>query len=141
MKPRILLSALILALVCSPLVRADDDTELGKEMSAMNKAFRQLKKQAADATQNAASAELVAKVKKGAEASIELIPEKAADLPEADRTAFTEKYKAEMKELVAALGKLEEAFKAGDNEAAAGIMAEIGAMQKKGHKEFRKPKE
>ncbi|HSI10346.1 MAG TPA: cytochrome b562 [Rariglobus sp.] len=143
MKLRLLLAALSLSLAASPFVRAagEDETQLGKEMSAMNKAFRQLKKQAADATQNAASAELVAQVKKNAEASIELIPEKAAGLPEAERAAFAENYKKEMKAFVGVLGKLEAAFKAGDNEAAGKLIAEIGALQKAGHKEFRKPKE
>jgi soluble cytochrome b562 len=142
MKPRLLLTALLFVWGISPLVHAgDDDTQLGKEMSAMNKAFRQLKKQAVDATQNAASLELVAKLKKATVDSIELIPEKAADLPEAARAAFTAKYKKEMQELVTVIDKLEAAFKAGDNEAAAKIVTEISSMQKAGHKEFRKPKD
>lgn len=143
MKSRLLLAALSLALLVSPLARAagDDDSPLGKEMSAMNRAFRQLKKQAGDAAQNASSLELLAKIKKASEASIDLIPEKAAGLPEADRTAFVEKYKKEMKEFVAALDKLEAAFKAGDNETATKLVAELNALQKSGHKEFRKPKE
>lgn len=143
MKSRLLLAALSLALLVSPLARAagDDDTQLGKEMSAMNRAFRQLKKQAGDAAQNASSLELLDKIKKASEASIDLIPEKAAGLPEADRPAFVEKYKKEMKEFVAALDKLEAAFKAGDNETATKLVAELNALQKSGHKEFRKPKE
>jgi cytochrome c556 len=143
MKLRLLLATLLIGFTVSPLVHAagDDDTQLGKEMSAMNKAFRQLKKQVADATQNASSLELVAHLKKGAEASVDLIPEKAAGLPEADKAAFVEKYKKEMKEFVAALDKLEAAFKAGDNEAAGKLLTELNAMQKAGHKEFRKPKE
>lgn len=107
----------------------------------MNKAFKQLKKQAADATQNASSLALVAQIEKAAAASTDLIPEKAADLPEKDRAAFTADYKAKMKEFSAALAKLEAAFKAGDNDGATKLVTELNNLQRADHKEFRKPQD
>lgn len=132
---------IVMLAVSSLRLSADEETQLGNEMSAMNRAFRQLKKQAADSAQNAASLELVSKIKKAAEASADLPPAKAGDLPEADRAAFIAKYKEEMKKLLVAIDQLEAAFKAGDNAEAEKIIAELGKMQRSGHKEFRKPKE
>lgn len=142
MKPRPILASLLLALsVLTPAFANEDHTPLDDRMSAMNKAFRQLKKQAPDASQNAASLELVAKLKKAAAASAELDPAKTAELPEADRAAFAAKYKEEMKKFLATVDRLEAAFKAGDNAEAAKLVAELGKMQRAGHKEFRKPQE
>jgi soluble cytochrome b562 len=137
MKLRLFLTALLLALVASPLVRAEG-TDLEKEMKSMGKAFKQLKKQASDAAQNTASLALVAQMQKAAANASALVPAKAADLPEKDRAAFTDSYKAKMKEFTAALAKLEEALKSGDNAAAAKLVAELASLQRADHKEFRK---
>ena len=67
-------------------------TDLEKAMSTIGRANRQLKKQIADASKNASSLELVAKMREGAEASVKLIPAKAQDLPASERDAFTSKY-------------------------------------------------
>ena len=143
MKLRLFLTALLIACVSSPLVHAEggNDTPLEKEMKTMNRAFRQLKKQAADATQNASSLTLVAQMEKAATAAAELTPEKAADLAEKDRAAFEADFKAKMQKFSDALTKLEAAFKAGDNAAAAKLVADLGAQERAGHKEFRKPQD
>jgi len=141
MKLRPFLTILLISFVTGPLVHAEggNDTPLDKEMKTMNRAFRQLKKQAGDAAQNASSLALVAQMEKAAAASAELTPEKAADLPEKDRAAFEADFKAKMRNFSDALGKLEAALKAGDNAAAAKLVADLGAQERAGHKEFRKP--
>lgn len=143
MKLRLFLTALLIAFVASPFAHAagDDETPLEEQMSAMNKAYRQLKKQAGESTLGEASIPLVAQIKKAAVASIALIPEKSADLPEKDRAAFVAGYKEKMQVMIAALDKLESALKAGNAADAAKLVAELGAMQRSGHKEFRKPKD
>lgn len=143
MKLRPFLAALLLALITYPLVRAEDGptTDLEKEMKTMNKAFKQLKKQAGEAAQNASSLTLVALMEKAAVTSADLIPAKAADLPEKDRAEFTASYKASMKEFTEALAKLEAAFKAGDNAAAAKLVADLNNLQRADHKKFRKPQD
>jgi cytochrome c556 len=45
-----------------------------------------------------------------------------------------------MKKMIELVGKLEAAFKAGKNDEAAKVIAELDAQQKSSHKEFRKPK-
>ncbi len=142
MKLRLFFTALLLAVITCPLARAEGGgTPLEKEMKTMNKAFRQLKKQVADASQNASSLELVAQMEKAATASTDLIPEKAADLPEKDRAAFTADYKAKMQDFSAVLAKLEVALKAGDNAGAAKLLTDLNNLQRANHKEFRKPQD
>lgn len=143
MKLRLFLTSLLIAFIASPFAHAAEgqDTPLEKEMGAMNKAFRQLKKQAADSTLGEASLPLVAQMQKAATASIALIPEKAAGLPEKNQAEFIAGYKEKMQAMVAALTRLEAALKAGHTADAAKLVGELGAMQRSGHKEFRKPKE
>ncbi len=143
MKLRLLFTALILAIFTCPLVRAEDGpaTDLEKEMKTMSKAFKQLRKQAGEATQNASSLELVAQMQKSAANASALVPVKAADLPEKDRAAFTDDYKAKMKDFSAVLAKLEAALKAGDNAAVGKLVTELNNLQRTDHKEFRKPQD
>jgi soluble cytochrome b562 len=117
-----------------------EETELDGKMNALRGAFNKLRKQVSDPAANASSLELVAKLRKAAEEAIALAPARAAEVPEADRARFIEKYQAGMKAFVAEVAKLETALKEGKNDEAAAIVAKLGAMQKEGHKEFRRAK-
>ena len=117
----------------------DDETELGRTMSKLNGAWRKLRKQAADATANASSLELAATVKAAAEKAVTLEPAMAADKPAADRPAFIAAYQKQMKDFIALADQLAATFKANDNAAAQALIQKMGAAQKEGHKEFKKP--
>ena len=117
----------------------EEDTELGKTMDVLNKAWKKLRKQVTDPASNASSVELVAIVKEQSEKALTLQPDKAKDLPEADRPKFIEGYKAKMKEFHDKLDKLSDAFKANDNTTAAALLKELGLMQREGHKEYKRP--
>ena len=151
MKTRLLIATAVLALVCSPLVGAEaakpaaakgeeKHSELGERMEKLNGAWRRLKRQAADATKNEGSLALVATIKKEAEAALAYKPDFTAEQPAANQAKFVEAYKTEMKKMIELVGKLEAAFKAGKNDDAAKVIAELDAQQKSSHKEFRKPK-
>jgi cytochrome c556 len=116
------------------------ETELDDTMSALNGAFKKLRRQIADPAANASSLELVARLRAAAEASIPLIPEKTQMIPEADRAKFVAAYKAKMKDFVAEVQKLETALQAGKNDEAAAVLARLGNLQKEGHREFRSVK-
>jgi len=152
MKNRLLF--LVLALVILPVAPAlhaqtpapapehkkkADETELGKTMEKMNGAWRKLRKQAGDATANAASLELVATIKACGEKALAFKPAKVADVPAADQEKFVADYQQEMKEFLAQVGKLEAALQANDNAAAQDLIRKIGALQKEAHKEFKRP--
>lgn len=113
------------------------ESELEQKMDKMNGAFRKLRRQATDATKNADSLEQVAILRESAVAAAKLDPAKAAEIPEANRKAWIADYQAKMKELLANIDKLEAALKAGQNEEAGKIVAELNSQQRAGHKEFR----
>lgn len=113
------------------------ETELTKQMDKMNGAFRKLRRQATDATKNADSLEQVAILKEFAAASAKLTPAKAAAIPEADRAKWVADYQAKMTETLVAIEKLEAALKAGQNEEAGKLVADLQAQQRAGHKEYR----
>ncbi len=148
MKIRILLLAVLFAFPAVVLVRADgqkkpapDETELEGKMDSMSQAWKKLKRQAADATKNAESLQLVATLRSAAEEAAKLEPAKAADVPVADRAKFVAEYRVGIKKLIAALTQLETALQAGKNDEADKLVADIGALQKAGHKEFKRPDE
>ena len=149
MKNRLLflILALTICLPAAPALRAEDehhhkkdeDTELGKTMEKMNGAWRKLRKQAGDAASNAASLDLVATVKACAEKALTLQPDKVKDLPAADQAKFVADYQKQMKDFLALVGQLEAAFKANDNAGAQDLIKKMGAAQKEGHKDFKRP--
>jgi soluble cytochrome b562 len=121
----------------APAKEKKEDTELTKKMDKMNAAYRKLKKQAADATKNAESLQLVATMREYATAGSKLEPLKLTEIPEADRAKMLEGYKAKMKDFLAGIDKLEAALKAGQNDEAVKLVQALGAMQKEGHKEYK----
>ena len=113
------------------------ETELTKQMNKMNGAFRKLRRQAADATKNADSLEQVAILRKFTAAAAKLEPAKAATIPEGDRAKWVADYRAKMEEALVLIDKLEAALKAGENEEAGKIVADLYTHQRAGHKEYR----
>ena len=146
MKKLLLLPALSLFLVLTPvLTRAEgdkpkhEDTELEKSMDVLNKAWRQLRKQAADPAKNASSLELLATIQAAAKNNLKYTPDLARDLPADKRDQFVAGYQAKMKELIAAFDQVVTALKADDNQAAVELLAKIANIQKEGHRLYKRP--
>jgi soluble cytochrome b562 len=127
----------------APAVTAapDDEkkTELELRMDRVGKAFRKIRKQVADPTQNASSIDLASKMMAALKEAEDLTPEKAADLPEDQRPKFISDFKDGIKAMEDEVSKLSDALTAGKNDDAAKIVADMFAMEKKDHKEFKKP--
>jgi soluble cytochrome b562 len=160
MKIRSALALLVTLPIVSPLLRAqdapasppapnvapaaghDDDekTDLEVRMDKVGKAFRKLKKQVADPAQNASSLELLATMQAALKEALDFTPAKAADLPADQRPKFIEDFKSGINGMQDEFTKLADALTAGKNDEAAKIVDEIGDLEKKDHKEFRKPK-
>jgi hypothetical protein len=121
---------------------ADDEkkTDLEVRMDHMGRAYRKLKKQVADPTQNASSLQLVATMQTAAKEALEFTPAKAADLPADQQAKFEEDFKAGIQGMQDEFTKLSDALTANKNDDAVKIVADIDALEKKDHKEFRKPK-
>ncbi len=148
MKKFVLLPLLSLCLALSPaLLRAEDakpkiekeETELTKSMDTLNKSWRKLRKQAADPLQNASSLELLVEIKAAAKDNLKYTPDLARDIPADQRDKFIAGYQKKMTAVGAALERVEAAFQAGDNPAAVELIAKISALQKEGHKEYKRP--
>jgi len=128
-----------LALVLSlGLAAHADDTPMEKEMSAMNKAYKALKKSLEDPAQKAENLKLIAEIKKTTEASSKMEPKTTADQPAAGKAAFVEKYKAQMADFAKEVAALEAAVNAGDMAAAKASFDKLNDLKKKGHEAFKK---
>src|ERR1022692_1973438 len=118
---------------------SEKKTELEMRMDRMGKAFRKLKKQVGDPAQNATSLELLSAMEAAAKEAIELTPAKAEDIPEDQRAKFEADFQSGIKNLQDMFAKLRDALTAGRNDDAAKLVDDIGAFEKKEHKEYRRP--
>ena len=116
----------------------DKPTDLELRMKRIGKAFRALRKQVADPTQNASSLMLVATMQDAAKEALGFTPAKAQDLPEDQRSQFIQDFQAGIKQMQDLLGKLQGALSAGKNDDAVKIVADLASLEKKDHKEFRR---
>ncbi len=137
MKFRILLTLLTtLTLGFTSTVRAEEDTPLAKSMSAMNKSLRMLKRQLADATKKDDNVALVGKIKGNIAEALKLQPAKTKDVPEAEKAAYIEKYKAQLGDLDKTFTGIEDALKAGKTDDAKALFEKLSEQKEKGHKDF-----
>jgi hypothetical protein len=120
----------------------DDEkkTDLEVRMDKIGKAFRKLKKQVADPSQNASSLQLLSTMEDAAKEAVDLTPAKAEDIPDDQKAKFEDDFKAGIRNLQDLFAKLRDALTAGRNDDAVKIVADIDAFEKKEHKEFRRPK-
>jgi len=135
MKLKTLLT-LATALAVSFNIATADDTPLGKEMSAMNKSLRMLKRQLPDASKKDDNLKLIESIKKNLDASHKLEPAKGKDVPAGEKAAYVEKYKGQMIELGKAFGELEAAIKVDKADEAKKALEKISELKEKGHKDF-----
>lgn len=113
------------------------ETELHDRMEKMETAYKKLRRQAADGAMNSDSLTQVAILREVAEAATRLEPFKVTEIPVADRPKMIEGYKAKLGELQDLIGKLETAFKAGQNEEAVKLLKALHDLEKEGHKEYK----
>jgi soluble cytochrome b562 len=148
MKIRLILSCLALLLAVAPARAAEEKhsdkhaekhTELGDKMEKINAAWRKLRRQVAEPAKNADSLALLAEIRAASAGTEKMTPDKASDLPEADRAKFQADYAAGMKKFAGMLDDLEAALKAGKNDDAGKIVSAIADFQRESHKAFRRP--
>jgi soluble cytochrome b562 len=139
---RIALAAALIApaYLASPLVRtvaaADDKVkkgELHEHMEAMDGAMKKLRRSLKDAAQKDESLKQIEAFVKAAKACRDMTPSEAAKKPEADRAKYVEEYKKQMDAVIAEMGKMETAVKAGNAEEAQKIHAGLKKLEEKGH--------
>ena len=144
MKRRSLIVTLALAVASLSYIQAashedggHDHTSLEDEMSAMNKAWRSIRRQIKDPAKNDSTLEYVAKAKKAAKKSVELTPTLAEEMDGAEKKKFMAGYQKAMKNTLGLIGDLEAALKAGDNAKAEDIVGKINDERKHGHEKYK----
>ncbi len=114
-----------------------EHTALEDQMSAMNKAWRSVRRQIKDPAKNESTLKLVAKVRKAAEESLKLTPILAEEMSGDEKKKFMAGYQKAMKHTVNLIGQLESALKSGDNAKAEEIVGKINDARKHGHDKYK----
>jgi soluble cytochrome b562 len=124
------------AVAASLAVAAEEDTPLAKEMTAMNKTLRALKKSVSDPAKKADNVAAVAKMKANLAAAVKLEPAKTKDQPAAEKPAYLEKFKKQLADLDKAFDDLKAAIEKGDDAAIQASFEKLSDLKEKGHKDF-----
>jgi soluble cytochrome b562 len=134
MKLKTLLTVLAAASLSLTAYAADDETPLSKQMSVVNKNLRTVKRQLGDSAKKDDNLALVGKVKAALDEAQKLDPKKTKD--QADKAAYTKKFKEEMGDLTKAVAELEAGIKADAKDKADAALKKIYELKEKGHKDF-----
>jgi soluble cytochrome b562 len=108
-------------------------------MNQMKRSFRELKK-AMEAPVEADKQKYlgwVADLKKAAEESKTLEPEKTERVPAEQKTAFLEGYRSKMEEMIGQIDQLGQAIEAGKWAEAKSLIGQINQRQREGHGKYR----
>jgi vacuolar-type H+-ATPase subunit E/Vma4 len=128
--------AAALTLGFTTTIAKDEDTPLTKEMTAMNKSLRMLKRQVADPAKKQDNLALVGKIKGNVDAALKLEPSKIKDVPAADKPAYLEKFRQQLNDLKKTYDDVEVALKADKQDEAKKLFEKLAEQKEKGHKDF-----
>lgn len=132
-----LLTLLAFAILPFSVSAAEEEkTELGKQMTSMNKSLRTLKRQLPDPAKKQENLDLVKKINETVVEACKFEPKKTADIPAGEKAAYKIKYKEQMDGLSASFAKLGEAIKADNQDEAKKILDELSKQKETGHKDF-----
>jgi len=127
--------ALVATLCLSqPMVGQEDkkETPLGKQMEAMNDAYKAIKKE----TDPAKGAALARTAQDALVKSLVETPKIVAELPEADRAKATANYRTMIAKAFVSFSEIEEAFLAKDLEKVKTLVEGLREMKKEGHDKY-----
>jgi soluble cytochrome b562 len=129
--------AFLLSVALGQAVQAG--TPLEKQMNQMRRSFKELKK-AMEAPVEADKQKYlgwVADLKKAAEESKTLEPEKTEKVPADEQKAFLEGYRSKMEEMIGQIDQLGQAIEAGKWAEAKSLIGQINQVQREGHGKYR----
>jgi hypothetical protein len=138
-----LIGALALTLAAAvPAALQDSDAEhheddvLHASMEVIEETLGRLRRELRDAANHRAALERVALIQQAVLDCKGETPPMAASLPEGERQAFVDGFRAEMITLMRGLLELEGALLADDNEAAQAALRKVREMEDPGHERF-----
>jgi len=114
----------------------DLDTELAKQMETIDDSMKKLRRTLRKADSNKESLELIDKVEKASAKCKDLVPAKAAKVPEGERSKWVENYKKDMETFIKNVGDMKAAVQAGNNDKAQEIYKTLKTQEDKGHDKY-----
>ena len=114
----------------------DLDTELAKQMETIDESMKKLRRSLRKPESNKESLELIEKMEKAATKSRDLVPARAAKVPEAERAKYIEDYKKQMDAFIKSVGEMKAAVTDGKNDKAQEIYKTLKTQEDKGHDKF-----
>ncbi len=132
----VLLAALFVTAQLAPRIASADDTELAKQMEAMDDDLKKLRKSLKVPAENAASLETLTRLQQVTVSCKALIPAMAAEMPEADKAKFVAGYRKDMALLLTHLCQIETAVIDGDNAKAEELFKGLKKIEDDGHEKY-----
>jgi len=114
----------------------DLDTELAKQMETIDEGMKKLRRSLRKPENNKESLEWIEKIEKAAAKSKDLIPARAAKVPEGERAKYVENYKKDMDTFIKSVGDMKAAVKDGKNDLAQDIYKTLKTQEDKGHEKY-----
>ncbi len=134
---RILLTIVSTFALAAGVFAADEDTPLTKEMTALNKNLRTLKRQIADGSKKEENLKLIDTIKKHFDTAKDMEPASTKDQPADKKAAYVAKYKEEIAATVKDFDALAEAVKGDKADEAKTILDKLQKDKEQGHKDYR----
>lgn len=130
----LLLIALASSVFCiTPANAEEEDHPLAVQMSAMNDAYKAMRRE----KDPAKGAELAREAQDAMITAIKILPVLVTDMPEGDEKAkAAANYRKMMGELIATLGDMELAFLNGDLDKVKAVVKDMRSSKKAGHDQF-----
>ena len=123
----------LLAVVFTSATQA---SELEKEMKNIGKNTKALKQSVGDPAKKTEALAEVGQMIKSAEKAKTLVPKKASEIPDAQRSQFIADYQKQIDGLIGQFKKIESDLTAGKTDDAKTDFAKIGGMKRDGHEKF-----
>lgn len=137
MKLNRLFTAAIAAMAFTFSAFAQEETPLDKEMEAISKAAKLIKRKLPEAGEKAANIERTDSALKACAAAVKLEPKMTKDIPAGEKEKFLADYKAAMEEMGKDLTALKAALEADKTADAEKILEKLNEGKKAGHKKFK----
>jgi len=132
MKIKLILAGFAASLMFAMPVMAEEETELGKQMAAMNDAYKAMRRE----TDPAKGAALAREAQDAMVKAVTMTPELVKGLPEAEQPKASAEYRKMMGMLISTLADMELAFLDGDMAKVKEIVDKMRESKKQGHDKF-----
>ena len=130
------LIAVVLSMGIALGLAQDESSTVASQMKAINKNFRELRRQLKDPAMKEANLALIQDVKMNLKKAKNGEPSKTASLPQSERGPFLDAYRALLDEVISNVEKLEQAVNDDQWDQAEALVEKLNEQKKLGHSKF-----